>query len=241
MREAWRRRRRRGPITGASDKSALEPTCVQCGSEARPLPTPERKRLSCDSVCAISKRDQEELCLVVGRSYGVRTVALRFFNVFGPRQSLSNPYTGVAVIFVSRLLNSRAPTIFEDGLQSRDFVHVVDIARAIELALEARDVGDIALNVGTGRHTTVLDVAGALSAELGLDLRPDVLHQFRHGDIRHCYADIGLAREKLGYAPGVSFRQGMKELVAWIRASAPPADDSSDRSTAELLKRGLVV
>jgi dTDP-L-rhamnose 4-epimerase len=218
-----------------------EPVCLSCGLAAVPTPTPEGKRLTVDSVYAATKRDQEELCLIFGRAYDVRTVALRFFNVYGPRQSLSNPYTGVAAIFASRLLNDRAPLVFEDGLQSRDFVHVSDIVRAIELALVNESAGNVALNVGTGAASTVLDVAHSLARGLGVDLAPEIVSRFRHGDIRHCYADISAATRTLGYEPAVSLQAGMKELIEWIVEYAPAADDQTQRSTAELAERGLVL
>jgi len=217
-----------------------EPVCSSCGAIARPLPTPEGKRLECDSVYAVSKRDQEELCLTVGRAYGIRTVALRFFNVYGPRQALSNPYTGVAAIFLSRLLNGNAPVVFEDGLQSRDFVHVTDIARAIELALAA-DVGGVALNVGTGSPTTVLDIARTLSARLATEVEPEVVERFRHGDIRHCFADIGAAERLLGFQPTISLADGMADLIEWTRREGPEAEDRTEASSAELVERGLVL
>ncbi|MGZ4403628.1 MAG: NAD-dependent epimerase/dehydratase family protein [Gaiellaceae bacterium] len=216
-----------------------EPACASCGTAARPLPTDEAKLLESDSIYAITKKDQEELCLVFGRAYGIRTLALRFFNVYGPRQSLSNPYTGVAAIFAGRLLNGRPPLIFEDGGQSRDFVHVSDIARGIELALSS-EVSDTAINLGTGSATTVLEVARDLADELGVDIAPDVAGRFRIGDIRHCFADISRARHLLGYEPSVAFRDGLRELVAWIAEAAPPAVDRTVESTAELTQRGLV-
>ena len=218
-----------------------EPVCRGCGAEARPLPTKESKPLECSSVYAITKRDQEELCLVFGRAYDVRTVALRLFNVYGPRQSLSNPYTGVAAIFSSRLLNGRSPELFEDGRQTRDFVHVSDIVRAFVLALDAHDVGDIAINVGTGIATSVRKVACTLGAGLGSSVEPRVIGRFRQGDVRHCVADITLARGLLGYAPRVAFDAGMRGLLDWIAAEAPPAADRTRGATAELVARGLVV
>jgi dTDP-L-rhamnose 4-epimerase len=192
-------------------------------------------------VYAITKRDQEELGLVFGRAYGVRAVALRFFNVYGPRQSLSNPYTGVAAIFSSRLLNGHAPEVFEDGLQTRDFIHVSDIAEAIRLALSTPEVGDVALNVGTGSATSVLDVAHVLAEELGVDIEPRIVNRFRHGDVRHCYADVTRARDALGFEASVAFREGMRELVGWIREGSPEAVDLTDRATDELAERGLVL
>jgi dTDP-L-rhamnose 4-epimerase len=218
-----------------------EPVCVVCGRPAQSTPTRESKPLRADSVYAVTKRDHEDLCLLFGRAYGVRTVALRFFNVYGTRQSLSNPYTGVAAIFCSRLLNRRPPLVFEDGLQSRDFVHVSDIVSAIELAVETTRVGDLAINVGTGVSTTVLDVATLLAQQLQIDCPPQVVDRFRQGDVRHCYADVSLARQALGYAPRVALRDGLDELVAWIRESPLPAQDWTQRSTQELETRGLVV
>lgn len=218
-----------------------EPACRRCGAEACSLPTPETKPLRSDSVYAVTKRDQEDLFLVFGRAYGVRTVALRFFNVYGPRQSLSNPYTGVAAIFSSRLLNGRPPLVYEDGLQSRDFVHVSDIVRAIELTLASESADDVALNVGTGTSTTVLEVAGLLGETLQIDLAPQIVNRFRHGDIRHCYADISEARRILGYAPRVPFIEGVRELAEWIAEEAPSADDRMALATRQLALRGLVV
>ncbi len=218
-----------------------EPVCIRCGSVAKPIPTREAKQLRSDSVYAVTKRDHEDLALIFGRSYGVRTIALRFFNVYGPRQSLSNPYTGVAAIFSSRLLNGQAPFVFEDGGQSRDFVHVTDVVRAIELALATNKVSDVAINIGTSVPTTVLEVAHLLRQELGVGSPPLVLHRYRKGDIRHCFADITSAREILGYEPRVPLRQGMKELALWIAETTPPARDRLDRSRGELEMHGLVV
>jgi dTDP-L-rhamnose 4-epimerase len=218
-----------------------EPVCRRCSGPVRPLPTRESKRLSCESVYAITKRDQEELSLVFGRAYGVRAVALRFFNVYGPRQSLSNPYTGVAAIFSSRLLNEHAPEIFEDGLQTRDFIHVSDIARAISLALSNPQVGDVALNVGTGVATSVLDVAHVLAGELGVEIEPKIVSRFRHGDVRHCFADPARAWDVLGFEARVGFREGMRELVGWIRKGSPAAVDLTERAAEELTERGLVL
>jgi dTDP-L-rhamnose 4-epimerase len=218
-----------------------EPRCTQCGTPARAIPTTEDKRLESSSIYATTKRDQEDLSLVFGRAYSVRTVALRFFNVYGPRQSLSNPYTGVAAIFAGRYLNRRPPPVFEDGFQSRDFVHVSDVVEAIVRSLRADDVGDVAINVGTGVPTTVLDVAATLADELGVELSPEVTGRFRQGDIRHCIADISRARSLLGYEPRVAFKEGMGELVRWIEREQPSAEDRVQKSTVELEARGLIV
>jgi dTDP-L-rhamnose 4-epimerase len=218
-----------------------EPRCVSCGGEVRPVPTTERKRLEPDSIYATTKRDQEELVLVFGRSHGIRSIALRLFNVYGPRQSLSNPYTGVAAIFSSRLLSGNNPTVYEDGRQSRDFVHVSDIAKAFQLALDADGVADMALNVGTGQSTTVLDVAEVLASELGVEIQPEIVEKFRHGDVRHCWSDIAAIKDALGYEPEVAFRDGMRELVGWIREDSPEFEDRTEAAKGELEKHGLVL
>jgi len=210
------------------------------GQPLTPVPTPESKPPELSSVYALSKYDQERLCLVLGRAYDIPTVALRFFNVYGPRQALSNPYTGVLAIFGSRLLNGNAPMLFEDGLQQRDFVNVRDVANACFLAMEAPDAVFRVVNVGSGRAVTVREVARALAEVTGRpDLRPAVTGKYRMGDIRHCFADISLAREVLGYAPQVSFQEGLVELATWLEGQA--ATDRVAEARAELEARGLTV
>jgi dTDP-L-rhamnose 4-epimerase len=207
------------------------------GERLMPGPTPEDKPLEPTSIYAISKRDQEEMCLSVGRAYGIPTVALRFFNVYGPRQSLSNPYTGVAAIFAGRILNGKSPVIFEDGAQGRDFVHVSDIVQAVVLALSADAACYEPINVGTGHCTSVLAVAETLIRLLGSPVKPEIVGQYRAGDIRYCYADIGKARRLLGYGPRVTFEAGMRELVGWL--ATQKAEDRVAVATAELAARGL--
>jgi dTDP-L-rhamnose 4-epimerase len=190
-------------------------------------------------VYALSKFDQERLCLMIGRAYDMPTVALRFFNVFGTRQALSNPYTGVLAIFAARLLNGHAPLIFEDGLQRRDFVSVHDVVQACRLALEAPGAAGQALNVGSGHSYTVREVATMMGAVLGKQIEPDVCGKYRVGDVRHCFADITLARDVLGYAPGVLLEDGLIELAEWLEGQA--ADDHVDAASRELAMRGLTV
>jgi dTDP-L-rhamnose 4-epimerase len=209
------------------------------GAPLTPLPTPESKRPQLASVYALSKYVQERMCLVAGRSYGIPTMALRFFNVYGPRQALSNPYTGVLAIFASRLLNRNRPVIFEDGLQRRDFVHVGDVARACRLALES-PCADAAVNIGSGRSVSVREIAEKLALALGRnDVDPEVTGQFRTGDIRHCFADIGQARRLLGYQPQVSLEEGLEELTRWLADQA--AEDRFEEARVELARRGLAV
>lgn len=210
------------------------------GLPLEPLATPESKPPSLASVYALSKFDQERLCLMVGRAYNIPTVALRFFNVFGTRQALSNPYTGVLAIFASRFLNDRPPMIFEDGNQQRDFVSVYDVARACRLALEVPDAAGRVLNVGSGRHYTVREIAERMAEALGKPyIVPEITGKYRVGDIRHCFADIGEARRVLGYAPEVQLEDGLVELVGWLEGQT--AADRVAEASAELASRGLTV
>jgi dTDP-L-rhamnose 4-epimerase len=215
-----------------------EMECPRCGKSLSPVPTTEEKPLFPTSVYAVTKQDQEQFCLAVGRSYGIPAVALRYFNVYGTRQALSNPYTGVCAIFSARLLNGNRPLIFEDGEQTRDFVHVSDIVRANLLALETDRADYQAVNIGTGRPTSVRTVSDLLAKGLGLDLEPEIVAKYREGDIRHCVADISKAKSLLGYEPRVSLEQGIPELLSWVRAQA--AQDQVESATAELESRQLV-
>jgi len=215
-----------------------EVECPKCGKTLSPAPTNEEKPLFPTSVYAVTKQDQEQFCLAVGRSYEIPTVALRYFNVYGTRQALSNPYTGVCAIFSARLLNGNRPLIFEDGEQTRDFVHVSDIVRANLLALETSRADYEAINIGTGRPTSVRTVSKLLSKGLGLDIEPEIVGKYREGDIRHCVADISKAKSLLGYEPRVSLEEGIPELLSWVRAQA--ARDQVESATAELESRQLV-
>ncbi len=202
-----------------------------------PLPTPERKRPGLSSIYALTKYDQERACLVGGAAYGIPAVALRLFNTYGTRQALSNPYTGVLAIFASRLLNDRAPRIFEDGLQRRDFVAVRDVAQAFARALDGDGADGLAMNVGSGRDVTVLEIAEKLAATTGKRIEPEVTGEARVGDIRHCFADVALARDALGFEPQVTLEDGLAELAQWLEGQA--ADDRVDAAAQELAARGL--
>ncbi len=211
--------------------------CPVCGTELSPTGTDEQKPLQPTSVYAISKRDQEELCLTVGQAYAIPTVALRFFNVYGSGQALSNPYTGVAAIFSSRLLNGKAPLIFEDGAQSRDFIHVDDLVEGLTLAQRRDEANYQAINLGTGQPRSIREVAERLATALEVDLPPDIAQRFRAGDIRHCFANIDKARQLLGFSPQVPFDQGIAELVEWVQSQE--AVDAVAQATSELELRGL--
>lgn len=210
------------------------------GSVLVPAPTPETKQPALASVYALSKFDQERMCLMIGRAYNIPTVALRFFNAYGPRQALSNPYTGVLAIFAARLLNDSPPKIFEDGLQQRDFVSVYDVARGCRLALETEAAAGDVFNIGSGQPLTVRDVAARLARVMGKErIEPEIVGKYRVGDIRHCFADIGKAQRVLGYAPQVTLDNGMAELAAWLESQA--AVDRVAQASAELAARGLTV
>jgi dTDP-L-rhamnose 4-epimerase len=210
------------------------------GEPLEAISTSETKPPALASVYALSKFDQERMCITVGRAYNIPTVALRFFNVYGPRQALSNPYTGVLAIFAAQLLNGKPPIIFEDGLQQRDFVNVHDIALGCRLALEVPDAAYRVFNIGSGRRTTVREVAERLSHLLDReDIEPEITGRYRVGDIRHCFADISFAREILGYEPQVSFERGLDELAGWLETQIGAVQTADAR--AELQQRGLTV
>jgi len=215
-----------------------EPDCPTCETSVSAVPTPESKPLSCTSVYAVTKRMQEEMTLLFGKAYRIPVIALRYFNIYGPRQSLNNPYTGVAAIFLARLLNHNPPLVYEDGRQSRDFIHVRDVARANLLALEAPTAVQRVYNVGTGQSTTVLDIARTLADSLAVDMRPTITNRFRAGDVRHCIADCSRIAAELGFRAQISRADGFRELVEWSRNQKPT--DLVAVATRELEKRSLV-
>jgi dTDP-L-rhamnose 4-epimerase len=221
-------------------KCGLWELCDGDGSPLEPIPTPESKPPALNSVYALSKYYQERLCLMFGRAYKIPTVALRFFNAYGPRQSLSNPYTGVLAIFASRCLNDKPPLIFEDGRQKRDFVSVYDIACACRLALETARAADVVLNVGSGRPYSVLEIAECIAGVLNKErLRPKTTGKYRVGDIRHCFADISLARSLIGFEPRIDLQDGIRDLAEWLEGQM--ADDRVENASAELDVRGLTI
>jgi len=211
--------------------------CPTCREQLLPIPTDEDKPLYPTSIYAINKRDHEEMALAFGHAYELPAVALRFFNIYGSRQALSNPYTGVAAIFSGRMLAGQPPLIYEDGHQQRDFVHVSDIVQACRLAIAGAAADYQVLNVGTGRAVSVLQVAQLLARELGWSGDFQITGQYRAGDVRHCFADIGRIERLLGYRPRVAFEAGVHELVAWV--AAQQAGTTAD-AHAQLAARGLV-
>lgn len=210
------------------------------GEPLEPCPTPEEKLLQPNSIYAVNKRDHEEMFLSVGRALRIPTVALRLFNAYGSRQALSNPYTGVAAIFISRLMNDQPPLVFEDGRQMRDFVHVQDVAEAFATVLDDdREIWDV-FNVGSGAPVSINEIAGVLARLLGKNIAPEVLNRYRVGDIRHCFGDISKIERTFGFTPRRSMDEGMEELISWVSHTRAPIDRSAE-SLEQLSRERLVV
>lgn len=210
------------------------------GNVLSPYPTPETKIPSLSSIYALSKYDQERMCLLIGKAYNIPTVALRFFNVYGTRQSLNNPYTGVLAIFASRFLNNNSPLIFEDGNQKRDFVSVLDIARASRLAMETPEAENDVFNIGSGNSYTIVEIAEKLACILNKEhILPEITGKYRVGDIRHCFSDISKAKAILNYEPQVTLEEGLIELAEWLEGQT--AEDKVNEASKELAARGLTV
>lgn len=209
------------------------------GRPLKPVPTPETKRPSLSSIYALNKYAQEQMTLITAPAYGMEAVALRLFNVFGPGQALSNPYTGVLAIFASRVLNGQPPMVFEDGNQRRDFVHVDDVAEAFALAFEVEGASGETFNIASGHDISIAEVADRLLKAMGReDLMPEITGKFRAGDIRHCFADISKARETLGFMPARGFDEALAELTGWLAEQT--AQDRVADARRELETRGLV-
>jgi len=210
------------------EKGIWEPLCVDCHKELK---------LASPSIYAITKKNQEELILATGSAYRIPAVSLRFFNAYGPRQSLSNPYNGVAAIFLSRIKNNKPPIINEDGFQTRDFVHIEDIVHACELTLESDSANYEAFNVGSGNPVTIRKVANVISSLCESSIKPEITQKFRGFDVRHCYADITKLKKLVGWKPEISFEKGMKDVFEWSKNEE--ATDRVDEALKELEKRGL--
>jgi dTDP-L-rhamnose 4-epimerase len=229
------------PLRSETQMMALdwELHCPICGKYLTPKLTPESKPLNCNSVYALSKKMQEEMTLLWGKAYEIPSTVLRFFNVYGPRQSLSNPYTGVCAIFLSRMLNNKSAVLYEDGEQTRDFIFVKDIARACVSSMNDQRADHQVFNVGNGKPISIKDIALTLSEILHKDLPPQITNEFRKGDVRHCIADIEKIKSTLDFQPEISFKQGMSELAHWTQSRT--ATDGFEQAAAELQKHRLLV
>jgi dTDP-L-rhamnose 4-epimerase len=214
----------------------LSPT----GEPLKPIPTTEEKPPMVSSLYALSKYDQERMCFIIGNAYHIPVVALRLFNVYGIRQALSNPYTGVLAIFASRYLNNQGPVLFEDGFQQRDFVSVYDVCRAFILALKKDDAPGNIFNIGSGTAHSLRSITVHMSKSLCKEhISPIISGTYRSGDVRHCFADISHAREILGYEPEVTLQNGIFELTEWLLTQT--SSDRVDIATSELVQRGLAL
>lgn len=219
-------------------KFGFEPVCFTCKKPGKPIPTDENTYLKCNSIYSYTKKEQEETALFIGKTYGIPVTVLRYFNIFGPRQSLSNPYTGVIAIFLSRIKNNKQPVVYEDGLQTRDFVFVYDVVEANILCMKNKSANYNVFNVGSGAPTSIGFVAENIRELLNSEIKPEITNVFRKGDIRHCYADIRKIKSKLDWQPKHKFENGMKELINWSRSVA--ATDHFDAAMQELKDKGLI-
>lgn len=216
----------------------FEPLCPQTGEALTLLATDEDSKIHPSSVYGITKQNQEQMVMTVCASLGIGATALRYQNVYGPGQSLSNPYTGILSIFSTRIKNGNGLSIFEDGKESRDFVFIDDIVEATALALTKDEANGEVFGIGAGVATDVLTVAQTLVEHYGIDVPIKVTGAYRLGDIRHNYADLSKAGRLLGFAPKVSFSEGIARFTAWVNEQAVQ-NDTYESSIEEMKKRGL--
>ena len=217
----------------------FEPICTECYKPGKPIPTPERTSLDCNSVYAFTKKFQEENAILLGKMYDFPVIALKYFNVFGPRQSLSNPYTGVSAIFMSRVKAGNIPTIYEDGKQTRDFISVHDVVEANVSALNAKENSfHQGYNIGSGKPITIEDLASEICLLHGREPKFEINNKFRAGDIRHCISDNSLVKKVLNWNPKISFKEGLKEIYEWSKTQE--SRDDFDKANRELKERGLI-
>ena len=209
-----------------------------CSKSLTPLPTDEDKTPAPQSVYAVTKRAQEELFLTVGRTYGIPVSVLRYFNVYGSRQALSNPYTGVAKIFAQRFAQGEVPVIYEDGLQTRDFIHVSDVVQANMLALQREEAAGEVFNVGTGRPTTIIEMARAVAKQFDIETAIEPCYRYRAGDVRHCWADITKIRMRLGFKPMSVFPAGLEDVTSLAKSAKGGGEAFADYG--DLAQRGLI-
>jgi len=209
--------------------------CPNCQRIVKPIPTKERSAFNNNSIYALTKNVQETMLMLLGKMYAIPVVSLRCFNVYGPRQSLSNPYTGVSAIFISRLKNNNQPVVYEDGLESRDFISVHDVVDALILTMKKKKADFQIFNMGSGIPTSIKEIAITLAKLLGKKITPKITGEFRKNDIRHCFADISKIKNALGWQPRVTLEKGLEELIAW--SENEKAVDSFAKAEKELKQK----
>ena len=219
-------------------KGYFECICPKCGGNVTPIATTEDSEIHPSSVYGISKQVQGQLVHMVCQTIGVESVSFRYQNVYGPGQSLTNPYTGILSIFSTRIKNRNEINIFEDGHETRDFVYIEDVVDATILGLEVPEANGHVFNIGTGVATDVLTVANTLCEKYGINVPITVSGNYRMGDIRHNYADITLARNILGFAPRWSFSQGIEQFTNWVNLQEIH-EDKYEASVKEMKQKGL--
>jgi dTDP-L-rhamnose 4-epimerase len=224
--------------TSQVDEIGFEPICTNCKKIGLPIPVPEIIPLNCNSVYALSKKFQEESAMLLGKMYEFPVILLKYFNVFGPRQSLSNPYTGVSAIFMSRVKNGGIPLIYEDGKQTRDFISIHDVVEANVLAMNHEEAKYETFNIGSGKPTSIEDLARNICKLYGKEPQFKITRKFRKGDIRHCIAETLKIRQKLGWRPRISLEEGLEEIYEW--AKNQKSEDNLDKADNQLKEKGLI-
>jgi dTDP-L-rhamnose 4-epimerase len=221
------------------EASEWNPKCTKCKGNVNPIPTAEDSMPRPSSIYAATKLAQENLVKIACEAIGINSVILRFQNVYGPGQSLNNPYTGILSIFSTRIRRGLNLSLFEDGLESRDFIYISDITKAIRLSIDEDAANNKILNVGTGRPTTIMEISKLLVETLGGEQQPVVTGQYRIGDIRHCYADTTLMSNILKFKTTMSIQTGIKKFCDWV-INQPLPKDKLDIANTELKNRGLL-
>jgi len=220
-------------------KGEFNPKCSMCNSSLNVLPTDEQSKIHPSSIYGINKQQQEQMVMLMGESLSIPSVAFRYQNVYGPGQSLSNPYTGILSIFSTRILNGNDLDIYEDGEETRDFVYIEDAVDATILGIEKEEANGNIFNVGSGVSTRVLDVANTLKRLYNSEINITVNGEFRLGDIRHNFADLSKLKDILGFTPKYNFERGITEFVNWVKTQEV-MEDKYEKSIQQLKNKGLI-
>ena len=221
------------------EKGEFNPKCSICNSTLNVVPTDEQSKIHPSSIYGINKQQQEQMVMLMGKSLGISAVAFRYQNVYGPGQSLSNPYTGILSIFSTRILNGNNLDIYEDGEETRDFVYIEDVVDATILGIEKEEANGQIFNIGSGIATTVLDVANTLKRLYNSEININISGKFRLGDIRHNFADLSKSKDILGFTPKYNFERGITEFVNWVKTQEV-MEDKYKESIQKLKNKGLM-